>query len=256
MIICVDIGNTNIDFGFFDDEDRFLFKERIPTSRIEAILGLWKRLKESKVVSSVELVLMASVRPEIDESLASFVKKVFRIAPKRAGRDFGIPICARVEKPDRVGVDRLINAWEGHRRTRGATVIASFGTAVVIDAVDARGEFLGGTIGPGLRIQAAALHEKCAQLPQVDPVPYVDPIGRNTEHAMSVGLFHGTVGAARHIIRQLSDALGGGVRVLATGGDAPRLAPFLPEINEVVPSLTLEGMLHAYRSDGRDGKPS
>ncbi len=253
MIICVDIGNTNIDFGFFDDEDRFLFKERIPTSRIEEILGLWKRLKESKVVSSVELVLMASVRPRIDDALASFVEKAFRISPKRAGTDFGIPICARVDRPERVGVDRLINAWEAHRRTRGAAIVASFGTAIVIDAVDAKGEFLGGTIGPGLRIQAAALHEKCAQLPLVDPAPCVDPIGRNTEHAMSVGLFHGTVGAARHLIRQVSDALGGHARVLATGGDAARIAPFLPEIHEVIPSLTLEGMLHVYRSQGDEG---
>lgn len=248
MIICVDIGNTNIDFGFFDDEDRFLFRERIPTSRVEEILSLWKRLKESKVVSSVELVLLASVRPAIDDELASFVKKAFRIAPKKAGLEFGIPICSRVERPEKVGVDRLINAWEAHRRTRGATVVASFGTAIVIDAVDARGEFVGGTIGPGLRIQAAALHEKCAQLPLVDPVPYVDPIGRNTEHAMSVGLFHGTVGAAQHLIRQLTEALGGHARVLATGGDAVRLAPFLPVIHEVVPNLTLEGMLHAWRA--------
>jgi type III pantothenate kinase len=248
VIICADIGNTNIDFGFFDDEDRFLFKERIPTSRIEEILTLWKRLEASKVVSSVELVLMASVRPKIDAALASFVKKVFRISPKRAGKDFEIPIRARVDVPGKVGVDRLINGWEAHRRTRGATVVASFGTAIVIDAVDAKGDFLGGSIGPGLRVQAAGLHERCAQLPLVNPAPYVDPIGRNTEHAMSVGLFHGTVGAARHIIRQLSDALGGGAHILATGGDALQLAPFLPEIQEVVPELTLVGTLHAWRA--------
>lgn len=248
MIICVDVGNTNIDFGFFDDEDRFLFRERIPTSRVEAILELWKRLKGSSVVSSVELVLMASVRPTIDASLASFVKKVFRVEPKRAGLDFGIPVSSRVDEPQKVGVDRLINAWEAHRRTKSATVVASFGTAVVIDAVDAKGVFLGGTIGPGLRIQAEALHEKCAQLPLVDPTPYVDPVGRNTQHAMSVGLFHGAVGAARHLIRQLSEAVGGGARVLATGGDAARLVPFLPEIHEVLPNLTLEGLLHAWRA--------
>jgi type III pantothenate kinase len=98
------------------------------------------------------------------------------------------------------------------------------------------------------RVKAAGLHEKCAQLPLVDPVPYVDPIGRNTEHAMSVGLFHGTVGAAKHLIHQLSDALGGHARVLATGGDAPRIAPFLPEIHEVIPNLTLEGLLHSWRA--------
>ncbi|KAF0241299.1 MAG: type III pantothenate [Planctomycetota bacterium] len=250
MILCADIGNTNIDFGFFDDEDRFLFKERIPTARIEEILSLWKRLRGSKVVSSVELVLMASVRPKIDAALASFVRKVFRIAPKRAGRDFVVPIRARVRQPGKVGVDRLINAWEAHRRTRGATVVASFGTAIVIDAVSENGEFLGGSIGPGLRLQAEALHEKCAQLPLVDPAPHVDPAGRDTAHAMSVGLFHGTVGAARYIIRQLSDAVGGSARVIATGGDAPRLAPHLPEIHEVVPELTLAGMLHAWRSAG------
>ena len=250
MIIGVDVGNTNIDFGFFDDEDRCLFRERIPTSRVEEILGLWKRLKDSQVVSSVEHVLMASVRPVIDASLASFVRKAFRVTPVQAGRDFAIPIVARVEEPKKVGVDRLINAWEAWRRTKKATVVASFGTAVVIDAVDAKGDFLGGTTAPGLRIQAAGLHENCAQLPLVDPAPYVDPIGRNTEHAMSVGLFHGTVGAAKHLIRQLSEALGGGARVIATGGDAARIVPFVPEIDEVIPNLTLEGLLRSWRATG------
>jgi type III pantothenate kinase len=248
VIIAIDVGNTNIDFGFFDDEDRFLFRERLPTARVEEILSFWARLKESAVVSSVELVLMASVRPQIDESLVSFMKKAFRVTPLRAGHEFGIDVCARVDEPQKVGIDRLINAGEAFRRTKSASVVVSFGSAIVVDAIDAKGELLGGAIAPGLRIQAAALHEKCAQLPLVDPAPYVDPIGRNTLHAMSVGLFTGATGAARHLIRLTAEALGGSPRVLATGGDAARFAPYIPEIDEVVPNLTLEGVLHAYRS--------
>ncbi|NUN48212.1 MAG: type III pantothenate kinase [Candidatus Brocadiae bacterium] len=252
MIIGIDVGNTNIDFGFFDDEDRFLFQERIPTARVEEILTLHERLRESKVVSSVELVLLASVRPQLDASLITFIRKAFKVTPRRAGHEFGVPICARVEAPERVGIDRLINAWEAHRRTRTATVVASLGTALVVDAVSAGGELLGGAIAPGLRISAAALHEKCAQLPLVDPAPFLDPVGRTTEHAMSVGLFHGLVGAARHLIRQMSESLGGGARVVATGGDAGRLKPYLPEIHDLVPNLTLVGLLHAWRaSEGR-----
>ena len=253
MIICIDVGNTNIDFGFFDDEDKYLFRERLPTSRVEGILTLWERLKDSKVVSSVELVLLASVRPQIDASLASFMKKAFRVTPLRAGHEFGIPICARVEEPAKVGIDRLVNSWEAFRRTRSATIVVSFGTAMVFDAVDAAGEFVGGAIAPGLRIQALALHEHCAQLPLVDPAPYVEPIGRNTQHAMSVGLFHGQVGAARHILRQFAEKLGA-PRILATGGDAARFAPFIPEIHEVAPNLTLEGLLHAWRAHESERK--
>ena len=247
MIISIDVGNTNIDFGFFNDEDRFLFRERLPTSRIEEILALWDRLKDSKVVSSVELVLLASVRPTIDASLVSFVRKAFRVSPMRAGFDFAIPICARVDEPAKVGIDRLIDSWEAWRRTKAAAVVVSFGTAMVFDAVDDRGEFVGGAIAPGLRIKALALHEHCAQLPLVDPTPYVNPIGRSTAHAMSVGLFHGQVGAARHILQQICGTLGGRPRVFATGGDAVRFAPFLPEVHEVAPNMTLEGLLRAWR---------
>jgi type III pantothenate kinase len=253
MIITIDVGNTNIDFGFFDDDDAFQFRDRIPTARLEELTDLWLRLKDSEVVSSVELVLIASVRPSIDPNLVAMMKKVFKVTPKRAGYDFAIPITARVDEPPRVGIDRLVNSWEAFRRVRGPALVVSFGTAMVVDAVDAHGDFVGGAIAPGLRIQALALHEKCQQLPLIDPAPYVDPVGKNTAHAMSVGMFHGQVGAARHLLRQIGEAVGGAPRLLATGGDAARFAPFLPEIHEVVPNLTLEGVLHAYRASRGKG---
>jgi type III pantothenate kinase len=153
------------------------------------------------------------------------------------GRDFGPVVRNRAVHPETVGADRLAQASAAWERTRGACVVVSLGTAITIDVVSRRGEFLGGLIAPGLRLMARALHEHTALLPEVEPARMASPVGRHTADAIRAGISF----AAEGLIRSsLSRSRG---RVFGTGGDA-RL--FRDLFDVVVPDLALEGVVRSY----------
>lgn len=153
------------------------------------------------------------------------------------GRDFPPLVKNRARHPGTVGTDRLAQASAAYARARRACVVVSMGTAITIDAVSARGEFLGGLIAPGLRLMARALHEHTALLPEVAPVRKRTPLGRHTAEAIQCGISM----AAEGLIRR---ALGGRRgRVFGTGGDAPL---FRDLFDELVPDLSLEGIALSY----------
>jgi pantothenate kinase type III len=150
------------------------------------------------------------------------------------GRDFAPLVKNRART---VGGDRLAQASAAWFREEGPCVVVSMGTAITIDVVNARGEFVGGLIAPGLRLMARALHEHTALLPEVDPVRRKSPVGRATREAIQSGIST----AAEGLIRgALAGARG---RVFGTGGDAPL---FRDLFDVLAPDLALEGVLRSY----------
>jgi pantothenate kinase type III len=154
------------------------------------------------------------------------------------GRDFQALVKNRARHPETVGADRLAQAAAAWARAKGPCVVVSMGTAITIDAVNARGEFLGGLIAPGLRLMARALHEHTALLPEVEPQRMKSPLGRHTRDAIRAGISF----AAEGLIRAaLSHHKG---RVFGTGGDA---SLYRDLFDVVVPDLALEGVARSWR---------
>jgi type III pantothenate kinase len=153
------------------------------------------------------------------------------------GCDFPPLVRNRTRRPERVGADRLAQASAAWRRAGGACVVASLGTAITVDVVDARGAFLGGLIAPGLRLMARALHRETALLPEVEPARVRSPLGRDTESAVRAGLSTAVEGLLRQALRGRKGP------VFGTGGDAPL---FRDLFDAVVPGLALEGVLHSW----------
>jgi len=154
------------------------------------------------------------------------------------GRDFPALVRNRARHPETVGADRLAQASAAWARTRAACVVVSMGTAITIDAVNARGEFVGGLIAPGLRLMARALHEHTALLPEVAPGRMRSPLGRDTREAIRAGVSF----AAEGLIRAALSRHRG--RVYGTGGDAPL---FKDLFDVLVPDLALEGVARSWR---------
>lgn len=154
------------------------------------------------------------------------------------GRDFPPLVKNRARHPETVGPDRLAQASAGWARTQGPCVIVSMGTAITIDAVNRRGEFVGGLIAPGLRLMARALHEHTALLPEVEPKRMRSPLGRHTRDAIRAGISY----AAEGLIRAALSRHRG--RVIGTGGDAPL---FRDLFDVLVPDLALEGVARSWR---------
>jgi len=153
------------------------------------------------------------------------------------GRDFDPVVKNRALHPETVGADRLAQASAAWTRTKGPCVVVAMGTAITIDVVNARGEFEGGLIAPGLRLMARALHEHTALLPEVEPVRRRSPLGRHTREAIQSGISFAAEGLIRSALARSRG------RVFGTGGDA---ALFRDLFDVLVPDLGLEGVLRSY----------
>jgi len=179
-----------------------------------------------------------------------------------------LPLVVRLERPDMVGIDRLVDAVAVNRLRdpRRPAVIVDVGTAITVDLVSADGAFLGGSILPGIQMAARALHHFTDLLPLVSvsdlSVP-PSPLGTSTESAMQAGLFWGAVGAIRQLIEQLCEAATSGrvdccdgstaagyggssnvapIQVFLTGGAGAAVAELLGHETRFVPNLTLSGI--------------
>jgi len=150
------------------------------------------------------------------------------------------------ENPAEVGADRIVNAiaaFEKYGKGKGRPlIVVDFGTATTLDAITAKGEYLGGAICPGVQISADALFQRAARLPRIDVRKPAHVVGRTTVEAMESGLFYGYVGMVEGLVRRMSDELGGHALCVATGGLADVIAPETPLIEHVDPDLTLHGL--------------
>ena len=148
--------------------------------------------------------------------------------------------------PEKVGQDRLVNAWEAQRR-KGNCLVIDIGTAVTIDVVSESKTFLGGVIAPGQKISGAALHDYTAQLPEIKLTQPHSVLGRSTEEAILSGLYYGMAAMIDGLVKRLKAELGGEWASLATGGGAKALLPLSENIQEIDEQLTLRGLLGLYK---------
>ncbi len=162
-----------------------------------------------------------------------------------------LPLEVRLERPDMVGIDRLVDAVAVNRLRDAArpAVIVDVGTAITVDLVSADGAFCGGAILPGIVMSARALHAFTDLLPLVDASELTAPppaLGVATVPAIESGLFWGSVGAVRQLIEQLQHAASDDRReeadVFLTGGAAESVAELLGPHARYVPNLTLLGI--------------
>ena len=166
----------------------------------------------------------------------------FTIEPliARSTLDWGFEI--KVDNPDEVGADRLLNALAGHRRFGGPLIVVDFGTATTFDVVDHDGAYLGGVIAPGINLSIEALHHAAARLPRIGIGRPQAVIGRSTVPAMQSGVYWGYVGLIEGLVGRIKAEYGGPMKVIATGGLAPLFAEGTLLIEKIDPDLTLDGL--------------
>jgi type III pantothenate kinase len=249
MLLAIDVGNTNIVLGVFDN-GRLIHSWRLQTMRERTsdelgllVDGLFahRGLSPSRVTG----VILGSVVPPLTATVWAMVKRYFDRDPLIVDpRTAGMPIL--YDNPDEVGADRILNAIAAYemwgREARRPLVVCDFGTATTLDAVSAKGEYLGGAICPGVTISADALFQRAARLPRVDVRKPPTVIGRTTVGAMQSGLFYGYVGMVEGLMRRMSAELGGNALCVATGGLAATIASEIPAIEQVDLDLTLRGL--------------
>jgi type III pantothenate kinase len=250
MLLAIDVGNTNIVLGVFDG-DTLVQSWRLQTLRERTsdelgllVDGLFAHSRIDRV--KIRGIILGSVVPPLTSTIRAMAQRYFGVPVLtiEPALDTGMPIL--YDNPAEVGADRIVNAiaaYEKFGRAAGRPmIVVDFGTATTLDAVTARGEYLGGAICPGVQISADALFQRAARLPRIDVRKPSRIVGRTTVGAMESGLFWGYVGMVEGLVRRMSDELGGDALCIATGGLADVIAPETTLIKHVEPDLTLHGL--------------
>jgi len=250
MLLAIDVGNTNIVLGVFDGASLIqswrlqTLRERTADELGLLVDGLFAHSRIERV--QIRGVIIGSVVPPLTSTMESMARRYFGATPLivEPGVNTSMPIL--YENPAEVGADRIVNAiaaWERFGLTSPRPLIVlDFGTATTLDAITAKGEYLGGAICPGVQISADALFQRAARLPRIDVRKPARIVGRTTVGAMESGLFYGYVGMVEGLLRRMGDEMGGNALCVATGGLAPVIAPETPLIQHVDLDLTLHGL--------------
>jgi type III pantothenate kinase len=246
MVLLLDIGNTHTHLGLAN-EQAVVKGADIPTVA-------WRdgsaapKLCRFVNRASLEGAAICSVVPGATPRAKRTLERVWgvlwlELTPRTARRVIGI----RYGQPATIGPDRLAKAIAARHHYGAPCIAIGFGTAVTFDVVDRAGDFIGGVIAPGLGLMTGCLHERTALLPETKARPIEKFIGGSTREAMRSGCWHGFRGLVREVVRGLKKELGAQrVPIVATGGYAVLVAPGIPEITAVHPSLVLEGLRLAW----------
>lgn len=246
MLLAVDVGNTNTAIGLFEGyELRFRWRVSTDSRRTADEFGVL--VKELCAQSGVELahvsrLCLASVVPAMTSALVQMSREILGVEPVVVGVGLDIGIAVEYEDPSEVGADRLADAVAAHALHEGPVIVVDFGTATTFDVVSSDGRYLGGAIAPGPQTSIENLFSKAALLHRVSLEAPKAAVGRSTEESLRSGITYGIVGQVDEIVRRIVREWGEDPTVVATGGFAPKVAPFSSEIDVVDPDLTLKGL--------------
>jgi type III pantothenate kinase len=246
MLLAIDVGNTQTHIGTFDGEElvehwRFGTDAEATADelavRISSVLEL-----RGMSLATIDAAIVSSVVPPLTPEYAQMSERYLDAGFLSVIPGIKTGIAIRMDNPHEVGADRLVNAVAAYDRFGAACAVVDFGTAITFDAISAEGEYLGGVIGPGVRVSMEALTERAAKLPKVDLAEPSGVIGKTTQAGMQAGMIYGFAGAIDAIARRLIAELGPETQFIATGGGADVIVPYCETVDEVDDLLTLTGL--------------
>ena len=257
MLLVIDVGNTNIVAGVFDDKE-LVCQLRFSTDRSKTAdeYGILLRSMFNYTrmpMDQIKAIIISSVVPPLIVPLCHMCERYFELTPMVVGPGIKSGISLRYDNPREVGADRIVNAvaaFDKYSKKGMPMIIVDFGTATTFCALLPTGEYLGGAIAPGIGISTEALFQRTAKLPRIELIKPKNVISRNTVNAMQAGVIYGFVGQMDGIVRHMKEELGGNAFVVATGGFANTMAAESDSIDVVEPFLTLDGLriLHEKNS--------
>lgn len=253
MILCLDIGNTQIFGGVFNqDKLQFSFRHDTTQSYTSDQLGIFLKsvLRENTIApSDINKIAIASVVPHLDYSIQAACKKYFKVVPfmLQAGVKTGIKI--KYNNPLEVGADIIAGAIAAaHLYPEQNVIVIDFGTATTICPINANKEFLGGCIMPGIRLCMESLQSNTAKLPTVQIIKPETILGRSTVESIQSGLYYGQLAAVKAITEQLTIEVFNDEQpiIIGTGGFAQLFAAE-DIFTDIVPNIVLDGLLLALQ---------
>ena len=250
MLLCIDIGNTNIMIGVYENEElgpRWRLStdhDRMPDEFAMQLINLLAHA--DLTVQDITDIAIASGVPVLTSRWTRLCQRYFEINPMIVSGRMETGLTILYDNPNSVGADRVVDAAAAYNLYGGPLCIVDFGTATTFEAITAAGEYLGGAISPGIGVSAEALSNRAARLPAFDIERPPSVIGRNTIHSLQSGLLFGYVSLVEGMISRFMDELGANTTVIATGGLSSLIAAETDMIDIISPWLTLDGLRMVY----------
>ena len=253
-LLAVDLGNTNVTIGAFEDAN-LAATWRVSTDRHrtrDEYEWLFNGLLASRGfdASNLDGVAICSVVPPVTEMVRQALENLTGKRSLLVGPGTRTGIRIEYDRVQDVGSDRVVDAVAAHALYPGSVIVVDFGTATVFDAVTSDGVYRGGALAPGLSTSAEALYENTSQLRRVDLTPPDRSIGRNTTAALQSGLVYGHIGLVEGMVKrfrlELDSERPGECTVVATGGLATLMSGLTEVFDHVNEDLTLQGLQLVY----------
>lgn len=253
MILAIDIGNTNIVLGCM--EGMQIIKEaRMATDLLKTSDQYCAELKSMLnlleiEISNIEGAIISSVVPPVLNSFRTAIVKLTGITPLVVGPGIKTGLNILLDNPAMAGGDLIVGAVAALNEYKPPLLIIDMGTATTITAIDSKGNFIGGSIFPGVKISAEALSGKTAQLPAISLETPQRAIGRNTVDCMRSGLMMGTAAMLDGMVNRMEEELGTSTTVIATGGIARFILPMCKREILYDRDLLLKGLWLLYENN-------
>jgi type III pantothenate kinase len=252
MLLCLDIGNSQIYGGVFDKHDiRLRFRYDSQQASTSDQLGIFLRtvLRENNInPNKVKDIAVASVVPNLDYSVRAACRKYFDCDPFVLTSSTKTGLTIQYANPEQVGADRIATAIAGaHHFNEQPVIIVDLGTATTFDVINANKTYLGGVILAGIRLSMEALQSNTAKLSAVEIISPSRVVGKSTKEGIQSGLFYGQVGMIRELTTRISREVFENAKpiIIGTGGFA-YLFEHEQLFDAIMPDLVLDGLRLAY----------
>lgn len=251
MILCLDVGNTNIKYAVFDgDSLKLSFRVATEHKKTSDEYGgqLISILANNGInASEIEGGIISSVVPQLDYTLERMCRTYLKIQPLMLGPGLKTGLNLKVDDAKEVGADRVVNNVAAVKKYGYPLIIIDFGTATTFNVIDEKSQFVGGVIAPGIKGSLDSLVNGTAKLPRVEIERPKTVIGKNTVTNMQSGIFFGFAGLVEYIVKKIKREMKAeNIKVIATGGFSEVIAGEISCIDEVDKLLTLSGLKHLY----------
>ena len=245
MFLAVDAGNSNILLGIYERKE-WIQVWRIETEKdkgTDDYRSIFLSLFEQSDISPQKIsgAMIASVVPHLTVHLQDSLKELTGITPKILGPDTDTGISLEADNPKEIGPDLIAGAAGAYHTIQDTCIVVDFGTATTLVAVEKPGRLTGGIICAGLKVTIEALIERTVLLGDIPLKVPSKVLAGDTVGAMQSGLIMGHTCMVEGLIGKVKQEIGD-ARVVATGGLAEMLAPYIESIDMVEPLLTLDGM--------------
>lgn len=254
MLLAIDVGNTNIVLGCFDEQNQILFRERLSTNQsataLEYVSGIRMALEMHDIdKKKIDDAIISSVVPSVTATLRSAIEKYIgkKVMVVGAGIRTGLNIL--IDNPAQLGSDLVVDAVAGLQEYPVPQIIIDMGTATTLSVINAKKQYIGGVIMTGMAVSMNALADKTSQLPKIGFDAPKRVIGSNTIDCMKSGIMYATASSLDGMISRIEEELGETCTVIATGGLSSVVVPLCRREIILDDDLLLKGLAIIYHKN-------